>query len=179
LSAKNRSIIELSCNATCLYAPVGEIRENARFAQAYWTDLFINDRSRYHLGETKSQIAGTNGSDDFPGFCRSTDRAASTRSGNRHSLCSGARSCSCSCGTRSDFLRGNCTIQSGVTPGDPRRMTAGSSSFPISPFIIQLILTSGRLVSLENNTRSIFSAVKKFHAWYSYYLPRNYDGLLD
>lgn len=117
-------------------ATAGSVVGERAFCPGLLADLFINDRSRYHLGEAKSQIAGTNGSDDFPGFCRSIDRAASTRSGNRHSLRGGAQSCSCSCSTRSDFLRGNCTIQSGVTLGDPRRrghrMTAESSSFSIS-----------------------------------------------
>lgn len=93
--------------------------EKTRISQCLLTDLFINHQPRYHLGKAKSRIAGTNGSDDFPGFCRSVDRAASTRSGNRHSLRGGARSCSCSCSTRSDFLRGNCTIQSGVTSVTP------------------------------------------------------------
>lgn len=119
-------------------------RENARFAWLHWTDLFINDRSRYYLGEAKSQITGTNGSDDFPGFCQSIDRAASTRSGNRHSLRGGAQSCSCSCSTRSDFLRGNCTIQSGVTPATPVAVVIAWLLDPPrspSPFIIQLILS--------------------------------------
>lgn len=67
------------------YASIDKAEE-CTLSDLYWLIYFVilsRSSSNCHLDEAKSSIANTNGSDDFPGFCRSVDRAASIRSGLR------------------------------------------------------------------------------------------------
>lgn len=133
------------------------------------TDLFISDRPCYHLGEAKSRIAGTNGSDDFPGFCRSADRATSIRSSNRHSLCGGARSCSRSCiaARGAIFYVETARSNRGSDLGDPRlrghRMTVILLVLHLPPLPININQRLARFPRSDTET-PVIGAVRRFWA---------------